>query len=83
MLWAMKGNETPLIGNPEMEKQQVQVLLSAPIFPPKRPKQVLNLSPAVFAARSCPSPAQGGRSPTGTADGQDKNKNTNSTMSED
>ena len=29
----MKGNETPLIGNPEMEKQQVQVLLSAPSFP--------------------------------------------------
>jgi uncharacterized lipoprotein YajG len=28
----MKGNETPLIGNPEMENLQVQVLLSAPIF---------------------------------------------------
>jgi len=29
---AMKSKETPLIGNPEMENLQVQVLLSAPIF---------------------------------------------------
>ena len=35
----MKGNETPLIGNPEMEKQQVQVLLSAPFFPRKKESQ--------------------------------------------
>jgi hypothetical protein len=28
----MKSKETPLIGNPEMEKLQVQVLLSAPFF---------------------------------------------------
>jgi hypothetical protein len=38
--WAMKGNETPSIGNPEMVNMQVQILLSAPILPRKRLKQV-------------------------------------------
>jgi DNA-binding phage protein len=37
----MKGNEIPLIGNPEMENMQVQVLLSAPVFPRKKLKTAL------------------------------------------
>ena len=40
-------------------------------------------SPAVFAARSCPSPAPVGLRPPSAGDGQRTNKNINSTMSQD
>jgi len=40
-------------------------------------------SPAVFAARSCPSPAPVGLRPSSTGDGQRTNENINSTMSQD
>ena len=40
-------------------------------------------SPAVFAARSCPSPAPVGLRPPYAGDGQRTNKNINSTMSQD
>jgi len=40
-------------------------------------------SPAVFAARSCPSPAPVGLRPPCAGDGQGTNKNINSTMSQD
>jgi hypothetical protein len=36
----MNGNEKPLIGNPETENKQVQVLLSAPFFPRRRLEMV-------------------------------------------
>ena len=40
-------------------------------------------SPAVFAARRCPSPAPVGLRPPYAGDGQETNKNINSTMSQD
>jgi transposase InsO family protein len=40
-------------------------------------------SPAVFAVRRCPSPAPFGLRPPCAGDGQEKNKNINSTMSQD
>jgi transposase InsO family protein len=41
------------------------------------------MSPSVFAARSCPSPAPVGLRPPSAGDGQRTNKNINSTMSQD